>query len=82
MSTALVTSAATELFWSLVAGLPFLHKSKQNTNNSNPRKSDTSKFNHDTNNQHFPWVVVQIMVPFWVPIIVRHLLFRVPKKGP
>ena len=28
------------------------------------------------------WVVVKIMVPFWVPIIVRHLLFRVPKKGP
>ena len=20
--------------------------------------------------------------PFWVPIIIRHLLFRVPKKGP
>ena len=28
------------------------------------------------------WVVVKIMVPFWVPIIVRHLIFRVPKKGP
>ena len=27
-------------------------------------------------------VVVKIMVPFWVPIIIRHLLFRVPKKGP
>ena len=27
------------------------------------------------------WVVVKLMVPFWVPI-VRHLLFRVPKKGP
>ena len=26
------------------------------------------------------WVVVKIMVPFWVPIIIRHLLFRVPKK--
>ena len=24
------------------------------------------------------WVVVKIMVPFWV----RHLLFRVPKRGP
>ena len=24
---------------------------------------------------------VKIMVPFWVPIIVRHLIFRVPKKG-
>ena len=28
------------------------------------------------------WVVVKIMVPFWVPIIIRHLLFGVPKKGP
>ena len=26
------------------------------------------------------WVVVKIMVPFWVPIIIRHLIFRVPKK--
>ena len=28
------------------------------------------------------WVVVKIRVPFWVPSIVRHLLFRVPQKGP
>ena len=28
------------------------------------------------------WVVVKIMVPFWVPIVIRHLIFRVPKKGP
>ena len=28
------------------------------------------------------WVVVKIMVPFWVPITIRHLIFRVPKKGP
>ena len=28
------------------------------------------------------WVVLKIMVPFWVPNIMRHLLFRVPKKGP
>ena len=27
------------------------------------------------------WVVVKIMVPCWIPIIVRHLIFRVPKKG-
>ena len=27
------------------------------------------------------WVVVRIMVPFWVLNIVRHLLFRVPKRG-
>ena len=26
--------------------------------------------------------IVKIMVPFWVPIIIRHLIFRVPKKGP
>ena len=28
------------------------------------------------------WVVVNIMVPFWILIILRHLIFRVPKKGP
>ena len=28
------------------------------------------------------WLVVKIMVPFWVPIIIRPLIFRVPKKGP
>ena len=28
------------------------------------------------------WVVVKIMVPCWIPIIIRHLTFRVPKKGP
>ena len=28
------------------------------------------------------WVVVKSMVPFWVPNIVGHLIFRVPKKGP
>ena len=28
------------------------------------------------------WVVVKIMVPFWVLIILQHLIFRVPKKGP
>ena len=28
------------------------------------------------------WVVVKIMVPLWVLIIIRHLIFRVPKKGP
>ena len=27
-------------------------------------------------------VVVKIMVPFWIPIIIRHLIFRGPKKGP
>ena len=24
----------------------------------------------------FVWVVVKIMVPFWSPIIIRHLIFR------
>ena len=28
------------------------------------------------------WVAVKIMVPFWIPIIIWHLIFRVPKKGP
>ena len=28
------------------------------------------------------WVVVKIMLPFWVLVIIRHPLFRVPKKGP
>ena len=27
------------------------------------------------------WVVVKIMVLFWIPIIIRHLIFWVPKKG-
>ena len=27
------------------------------------------------------WVVVNIMVPFGVRIIIRHLLLRVPQKG-
>ena len=32
---------------------------------------------------HIPtWVVVKIMGPFWVLIIIRHLIFRVPKTGP
>ena len=26
-------------------------------------------------------VVVKIMVPFWVPIIIRRLIYRVPKRG-
>ena len=28
------------------------------------------------------WVLVDIIVPFWIPIIRRHPIFRVPKKGP
>ena len=30
----------------------------------------------------YRWAVVKITVPLWVPNIVRHLIFRVPKKGP
>ena len=26
-------------------------------------------------------MVVKFMVPFWIPVIVRHPIFRVPKKG-
>ena len=26
------------------------------------------------------WVVVKMMVPFWIPIIIRHPILRVPKK--
>ena len=28
------------------------------------------------------WVVVNIRVPFWVLIIIQHLMFKVPKRGP
>ena len=27
------------------------------------------------------WVAVKIMVPFWVLNIIRHLVFRGPKRG-
>ena len=30
----------------------------------------------------FMWVVIKIVVPLWIPTIIRHLIFRVPKKGP
>ena len=30
----------------------------------------------------FIWVVVKLRVPFWLIIVIRHLLFRVPEKGP
>ena len=36
----------------------------------------------DSGSTFVNWVVVKIMVPFWVPIIIRHLIFRVPKTGP
>ena len=26
------------------------------------------------------WVVVKIMVPFWIPIIIRHRIFRVLQR--
>ena len=28
------------------------------------------------------WGVVKTMAAFWIPIRIRHLIFRVPKKGP
>ena len=31
--------------------------------------------------QGYIWVVVKIMVPFWILITTRQLIFRVPKKG-
>ena len=31
--------------------------------------------------QNYVGVVVKIRVPLWVLNIIRHLLFRVPKKG-
>ena len=27
-------------------------------------------------------MVVKTLVPFWIPIIIPHLIFRVPTKGP
>ena len=36
---------------------------------------------HQVTSYGLIWVVVKIMVPFWVPIIIRHLISRVPKKG-
>ena len=27
------------------------------------------------------WVVLRIMVPFWIPVKLRQLIFRVPKEG-
>ena len=28
------------------------------------------------------WVIVKIMVSYLIPIIIRHLIFRLPKNGP
>ena len=28
------------------------------------------------------WVVIKIMVPFWALGIIRHLVFRGPRRGP
>ena len=30
----------------------------------------------------YRWVVVKIMVPLWVPLIIRHLLLGYPKRDP
>ena len=34
---------------------------------------------------HYPiWVVVKIVVPYWLPIIIQHVIFKGtrPKEGP
>ena len=36
---------------------------------------------HQGSNKKDKWVVVKTMVPFWIPIIIRHLIFRVPQTG-
>ena len=40
---------------------------------------ETDLFFRDPQYDLFIWVVVKIMVPFWVLIIIQHLIFRVPK---
>ena len=40
---------------------------------------DNGKENGNYYNGFYGWLV-KIMVPFWVPIIIRPLIFRVPKK--
>ena len=37
---------------------------------------------HKLQNPLYGWLANLCMVPFWIPIIVRHLIFRAPKKGP
>ena len=39
-------------------------------------------FNSHSGPQIYKWAVVNIRVPFWVLIIIWHLIFRVPEKGP
>ena len=34
----------------------------------------------ETTIQWVIWVVVEIMLPFLIPIIIRHLILRVPKR--
>ena len=38
------------------------------------RDEDTMKFN-------FVWMVVKVMVPLWIPMIIQHLILRIPQKG-
>ena len=50
---------------------------------SGPRSRNPSwRFMGSRAYKYDSWLVVKIMVPFLVPIIIRHLLFRVPKKEP
>ena len=46
------------------------------------RSSREKKPTHDTNGPATIWVVGKIMVPCRVLNVIRHLIFRVPKKGP
>ena len=42
---------------------------------------DNGKENGNYYDGLYGWLSI-ILVPFWIPTIVRHLIFRVPKKGP
>ena len=52
-------------------------KEKQNKKKRQTKKRPPKKIH-----PFHTWVVVKIRVVFWVPIKIRHLIFRVPQKGP
>ena len=46
------------------------------------QKHTTMSYSHTRPGMCIPiWVVIKIMAPFWIPIIIRPLIFRVPQKG-
>ena len=51
------------------------------TSRKNLQGDIPNRFEGDSTSE-FMWVVVKIMAPFWIPIIIRPLIFRVPKRGP